>query len=157
MSAFADLMDLQERIDVLTREMAGLDPRSAAYSEVLNEIGELELVLHAHNSARLRPRTESILRGLGFKDRDFDRDCGEFSGGWQMRIALAKLLLREPAAAITFLSVKVRDYGLHPAKFAYSIAKIAGSRSGCIGITEIASRRSSAKNRTKKTKHIVLY
>lgn len=48
-------MDLQERIDVLTREMAGLDPRSAAYSEVLNEIGELELVLHAHNSARLRP------------------------------------------------------------------------------------------------------
>ena len=96
MSAFADLMDLQERIDALTREMAGLDPRSAAYSEVLNEIGELELVLHAHNSARLRPRTESILRGLGFKDRDFDRDCGEFSGGWQMRIALAKLLLREP-------------------------------------------------------------
>ena len=92
MSAFADLMDLQERIDALTREMAGLDPRSAAYSEVLNEIGELELVLHAHNSARLRPRTESILRGLGFKDRDFDRDCGEFSGGWQMRIALAKLL-----------------------------------------------------------------
>lgn len=96
MSAFADLMDLQKRIDVLTKEMAELDPRSAAYSEVLNEIGELELVLHAHDSARLRPRTESILRGLGFKDRDFERDCGEFSGGWQMRIALAKLLLREP-------------------------------------------------------------
>jgi ATP-binding cassette subfamily F protein 3 len=96
MSAFADLMDLQERIDALTQEMEKLDPRSAAYSEVLNEIGELELVLHAHDSARLRPRTESILRGLGFKDRDFDRDCGEFSGGWQMRIALAKLLLREP-------------------------------------------------------------
>ena len=94
MSAFADLMDLQERIDALTQEMEKLDPRSAAYSEVLNEIGELELVLHAHDSARLRPRTESILRGLGFKDRDFDRDCGEFSGGWQMRIALAKLLLQ---------------------------------------------------------------
>ena len=96
MSAFADLMELQTRIDALTKEMAELDPRSAAYSEVLNEIGELELVLHAHDSARLRPRTESILRGLGFKDRDFERDCGEFSGGWQMRIALAKLLLREP-------------------------------------------------------------
>lgn len=96
MSAFADLMDLQERIDVLTADMATLDPRSAAYSDVLNEIGELELVLHAHDTARLRPRTESILRGLGFKDKDFERDCGEFSGGWQMRIALAKLLLREP-------------------------------------------------------------
>lgn len=78
MSAFADLMDIQQRIDALTQDMAGLDPRSAAYSEVLNEIGELELVLHAHDTARLRPRTESILRGLGFKDRDFDRDCGEF-------------------------------------------------------------------------------
>lgn len=96
MSAFADLMDIQQRIDALTQDMVELDPRSAAYSEVLNEIGELELVLHAHDTARLRPWTESILRGLGFKDRDFDRDCGEFSGGWQMRIALAKLLLREP-------------------------------------------------------------
>ena len=96
MSAFADLMDIQQRIDALTQDMAGLDPRSAAYSEVLNEIGEQELVLHAHDTARLRPRTESILRGLGFKDRDFDRDSGVFSGGWQMRIALAKLLLREP-------------------------------------------------------------
>lgn len=96
LSAFADLMGLQERIDSLSQGMVGLDPRSSAYSEVLNEIGELELILHAHDSARLRPRAESILRGLGFKDRDFERDCGEFSGGWQMRIALAKLLLREP-------------------------------------------------------------
>lgn len=96
LSAFADLMGLQERIDSLSQGMVGLDLRSSAYSEVLNEIGELELILQAHNTARLRPRAESILRGLGFKDRDFERDCGEFSGGWQMRIALAKLLLREP-------------------------------------------------------------
>lgn len=96
LSAFADLMGLQERIDSLSQGLGGLYPRSSAYSEVLNEIGELELILQAHNTARLRPRAESILRGLGFKDRDFERDCGEFSGGWQMRIALAKLLLREP-------------------------------------------------------------
>lgn len=96
LSAFADLMGLQERIDSLSQGLGRLDPRSSAYSEVLNEIGELELILQAHNTARLRPRAESILRGLGFKDRDFERDCGEFSGGWQMRIALAKLLLREP-------------------------------------------------------------
>lgn len=96
LSAFADLMGLQKRIDSLSQGLGGLDPRSSAYSEVLNEIGELELILQAHNTARLRPRAESILRGLGFKDRDFERDCGEFSGGWQMRIALAKLLLREP-------------------------------------------------------------
>ncbi len=96
MSAFADIIDLQRRIDELTQELARLDSRSAPYSRTLDEIGELELQLHAHDTARLRPRTESILRGLGFKDGDFERDCGEFSGGWQMRIALAKLLLREP-------------------------------------------------------------
>lgn len=96
LSAFADIMMMQQRIDELTKELSQVDPRSSVYSELLNEIGELELVLHAHDTARLRPQAESILRGLGFKDKDFERDCGEFSGGWQMRIALAKLLLREP-------------------------------------------------------------
>lgn len=96
LSSFADLMELQHRIDDLTKELAHLDPRSSAYSETLDSIGEMELILNDHDLARLKPRSESILRGLGFKETDFTRDCGEFSGGWQMRIALAKLLLREP-------------------------------------------------------------
>ncbi len=96
MSAFTDLMDMQRRVDELTERLSHLDPRSSAYSETLESIGELELVLHAHDTARLKPAAESILRGLGFSEKDFTRDCGEFSGGWQMRIALAKLLLREP-------------------------------------------------------------
>lgn len=96
MSAFADLMQMQQRIDELTEQMKKEDPRSSVYAGILDEIGELELILHAHDTARLKPKAESILRGLGFKDKDFQRDCGEFSGGWQMRIALAKLLLREP-------------------------------------------------------------
>ena len=58
--------------------------------------GHNELLLQELDAATLRPRVESILRGLGFKDRDFERDCGQFSGGWQMRIALSKLLLQEP-------------------------------------------------------------
>jgi ATP-binding cassette subfamily F protein 3 len=95
-SAFADLWDMQKEIDRMTEELKALDPRSSAYSSLLDKIGELELILHHHDLARLKPKAESILRGLGFRDSDFDRDCGEFSGGWQMRIALAKLLLREP-------------------------------------------------------------
>lgn len=95
-SAFSDILDVRHRIDELSEQLQHLDRRSSPYSDMLEEIGELELTLHAHDIARLKPRTESILRGLGFKDTDFARDCGEFSGGWQMRIALAKLLLREP-------------------------------------------------------------
>ena len=44
----------------------------------------------------MRPKIQAVLSGLGFKHEDFDRDCGEFSGGWQMRIAMAKLFLAEP-------------------------------------------------------------
>lgn len=95
-SAFADLLDIQDRIDRMAEELQTLDRRSSPYALLLEEIGELELDVNTHDLARLKPRTESILRGLGFKDSDFTRDCGEFSGGWQMRIALAKLLLREP-------------------------------------------------------------
>lgn len=96
LSCYADLMELQRKVEELGGQLQHLDPRSSAYSELLEQIGEMELALHAHDLAKLKPRAESILRGLGFKDTDFTRDCGEFSGGWQMRIALAKLLLREP-------------------------------------------------------------
>lgn len=61
-------MDLQERIDALTQEMEKLDPRSRRLFRSAQRDRELELVLHAHDSARAAPRTESILRGLGFKE-----------------------------------------------------------------------------------------
>ncbi len=44
----------------------------------------------------MRPKIQAVLSGLGFKPKDLERDCGEFSGGWQMRIAMAKLFLAEP-------------------------------------------------------------
>lgn len=95
-SAFAEATDILTRIDEMAAELETLDPRSAPYSELLEDIGELELRLDSFDPNKIKPRIESILTGLGFKRTDFDRDCGEFSGGWQMRIALAKLLLREP-------------------------------------------------------------
>ncbi len=63
---------------------------------MLEEIGELELKLDETDPARMKPKVESVLQGLGFSRKDFDRDCGHFSGGWQMRIAMAKLFLQEP-------------------------------------------------------------
>jgi ATP-binding cassette subfamily F protein 3 len=95
-SAFAETTELQSKIDRLSAELEKLDPRSAPFSDLLNEIGDLELRLEGHDPARMRPKIQAVLDGLGFKAEDLDRDCGEFSGGWQMRIAMAKLFLAEP-------------------------------------------------------------
>ena len=95
-SAFGETMALREKIDRLSHELEKLDPRSSPYGDLLEEIGELELQLDATDPARMKPRIESVLKGLGFQQKDFTRDCSEFSGGWQMRIAMAKLFLQEP-------------------------------------------------------------
>ena len=96
LGSVGNIVELQQEVDQLSAEMQKLPAESAEYRDLLEEIGRLELILQDRDAATLRPRTESILRGLGFADADFMRDCGEFSGGWQMRIALAKLLLQEP-------------------------------------------------------------
>ena len=101
-SAFAETTELQTKIDRLSTELEKLDPRSAPFSELLNEIGDLELRLEGHDPARMRPRIQAVLGGLGFKPEDLDRDCGEFSGGWQMRIAMAKLFLAEPEVLLLY-------------------------------------------------------
>ncbi len=96
LGSVGNIVELQQVVDELSVDLQKLDSASPEYKDVLEEIGRLELILQDRDATRLRPRTESILRGLGFADKDFTRDCGEFSGGWQMRIALAKLLLQEP-------------------------------------------------------------
>ena len=96
LGSVGNIVELQQVVDELSDELRQLNSASEAYRETLEEIGRLELILQDRDAASLRPRAESILRGLGFSESDFGRDCGEFSGGWQMRIALAKLLLQEP-------------------------------------------------------------
>jgi len=99
-SAFGETVALREKIDRLSNELEKLDPRSSPYGDLLEEIGELELLLDDVDPDRMKPKMERVLQGLGFSKKDFTRDCGEFSGGWQMRIAMAKLFLQEPAALL---------------------------------------------------------
>lgn len=96
LGSVGNIVELQQAVEELSAELSRLEASSPEYREALEEIGRLELILQDRDAASLRPRAESILRGLGFSEADFTRDCGEFSGGWQMRIALAKLLLQEP-------------------------------------------------------------
>ncbi len=95
-SAFGEVMALKKKVDRLSDELVKLDPRSSPYGELLEEIGELELKLYANDPSLMKPKIESVLKGLGFTEKDFTRDCSEFSGGWQMRIAMAKLFLQQP-------------------------------------------------------------
>ena len=96
LGSVGNIVELQQVVDELSADLQQMDSTAPEYKDTLEEIGRLELILQDRDATRLRPRTESILRGLGFADKDFMRDCGEFSGGWQLRIALAKLLLQEP-------------------------------------------------------------
>jgi ATP-binding cassette subfamily F protein 3 len=95
-SAFDDVLSLQAKIDAASEKMYELDPDEEAYYELIDLIGEWELQLEEHEPMKMKSRIERILMGLGFAAKDFQRDTGEFSGGWQMRIALAKLLLKTP-------------------------------------------------------------
>lgn len=99
-SAFAEATKIQTEIDSLGELLETQDPREEEFSETLEKIGELELQLEHFDPNRIKPKVESVLTGLGFKRSDFDRDCSEFSGGWQMRIAMAKLFLQEPAVLL---------------------------------------------------------
>jgi len=95
-TAFQAVLKLQDDLDNLGEQLDKLDSTTDEYGDVLDEFGELQLRLENHDLSRMRPKIETILGGLGFKPGDTERDTGEFSGGWQMRIALAKLLLAEP-------------------------------------------------------------
>lgn len=95
-SAFGEAQTLQAELKRLETEIESLDPRSAPYSKALEKMGEIDLALEHFDPSRIKPKIESVLAGLGFQRDDLQRDCGEFSGGWQMRIAMAKLFLAEP-------------------------------------------------------------
>ena len=95
-SAFSGALELQSRLEELGEELATLSASSEAYMEILDRMGDLQLRVQEADIARIRPRIETVMGGLGFARADLDRACEEFSGGWQMRIALAKLLLQEP-------------------------------------------------------------
>ena len=99
-SAFEDVLEIQQELDEAHRSMARLDLQTEEYAETIEICGELQHKLEDLDAFRMKSKVERVLMGLGFSVSDLTRMTEEFSGGWQMRIELAKLLLREPSVLL---------------------------------------------------------
>ena len=99
-SAFGDVLALQKNLEEAEESMLEMDTSTDEYYDLIDLMGEWEQQLEDYEPAKMKSRIERILLGMGFKKDDFERDTEEFSGGWQMRIALAKLLLQNPSLII---------------------------------------------------------
>tara|TARA_R110000868_G_scaffold368227_1_gene631223 strand:+ start:62002 stop:63969 length:1968 start_codon:yes stop_codon:yes gene_type:complete len=95
-TAFQELFDLEMEVKHIQEKFAVVDHESTEYEKLLEKYGELQTQLETSGLYTLRSEIEKVLMGLGFSESDFDRPTTEFSGGWLMRIALAKLLLKNP-------------------------------------------------------------
>ena len=97
MSAFEEVLKLEKRFEAVNHELAVRDDyESDAYHALIEELGDLTEHLRHLGSHHTQADAEKVLSGLGFQSSDMNRLTDEFSGGWQMRIELAKMLLREP-------------------------------------------------------------
>jgi ATP-binding cassette subfamily F protein 3 len=96
MTVFADLRALEDEQEQLAHRMAELDPAGPEYAQVADRFHMAQAEFQARDGYTVETQVGSVLSGLGFPQRDWKRRTEEFSGGWQMRIALAKLLLEKP-------------------------------------------------------------
>ncbi|HZD33378.1 MAG TPA: ABC-F family ATP-binding cassette domain-containing protein [Candidatus Angelobacter sp.] len=96
MSVFSDLQSMEREMEGLTHKMGELDPDSREYEQVSDRYNEISGHFRVHDGYALDAQVGTVLDGLGFRKEDWTRYTEEFSGGWQMRIALAKLLLSKP-------------------------------------------------------------
>ncbi len=94
---FAHIDEMQRRLDKMSQELAErTDYDSPEYHDLIERVSNLTEELAIASSDNCEAEMEKTLLGLGFVRSDFDRPTSEFSGGWRMRIELAKLLLRRP-------------------------------------------------------------
>ena len=95
LASAVEIQELGRRAEELQSLIAD-NPEDGSLNALLAEYGRVQDEFERYGGYELESRARQILSGLGFPVADFDKPCSEFSGGWQMRIALAKLLLRHP-------------------------------------------------------------
>src|ERR1700691_5784590 len=96
MAVFSELREMEQEMEDLTARMQELDQSSPEYAQVAQRYQRLEHEFRTRDGYAIEAEVGRVLMGLGFRKEDWERQTEEFSGGWQMRIALAKLLLQKP-------------------------------------------------------------
>ncbi|MGA2413873.1 MAG: ribosomal protection-like ABC-F family protein [Candidatus Sulfotelmatobacter sp.] len=96
MEVFSDLHAIERELETLTHRISELDHTSAEYAGVADRYHSLEHEFQTRGGYSIESDVGRVLMGLGFTKEDWERPTDEFSGGWQMRLALAKLLLQKP-------------------------------------------------------------
>jgi ATP-binding cassette subfamily F protein 3 len=127
MSVFSSLHDMEQEMEHLTRKMSELDPSGPEYAQVADRFHELDSEFRNRDGYAIEAQVGTVLAGLGFPHSEWHRRTEEFSGGWQMRIALAKLLLEKPNLLLldeptNHLDLEARNWleqYLHDYPFAY--------------------------------------
>jgi ATP-binding cassette subfamily F protein 3 len=96
-TAFEEIQKLEARLNVVTHELeTRTDYESDAYMNLITELTDINTRMDIIGAGNREEEIEKILKGLGFERADFNRQTAEFSGGWRMRIELAKILLQKP-------------------------------------------------------------
>jgi ATP-binding cassette subfamily F protein 3 len=96
MGVFSAIQQMQRELEDLAQRMGEIDHAGAEYAQIAERFHRIEAELQSQDGYSIEAEVGSVLNGLGFKKEDWVRPTEEFSGGWQMRIALAKLLLQKP-------------------------------------------------------------
>ncbi|HAN77162.1 MAG TPA: glycosyl transferase family 2, partial [Bacteroidales bacterium] len=95
--AFSEALNMQTEMDALNQELTvRTDYESEEYYAIIERVSVLSEKLYSHGEINFDAEVEKILMGLGFERSDLARPTSDFSGGWRMRIELAKILLRKP-------------------------------------------------------------
>ncbi|WP_187478215.1 ABC-F family ATP-binding cassette domain-containing protein [Amniculibacterium sp. G2-70] len=95
--AFAEYLSMKTRIDEINDQLTvRTDYESDDYMKLIEEVSELSEKFYSIEEVNYDAEVEKVLKGMGFLAEDLDRPTSEFSGGWRMRIELAKILLRQP-------------------------------------------------------------
>ncbi len=118
LSVFDSLRALEQEQKDLAQRMAELDHESYEYRQIAERYHQAQDEFTSRDGYNIESRVGSVLTGLGFARTDWERRVEEFSGGWQMRIALAKLLLEEPNLLLldeptNHLDIEARDWLEH--------------------------------------------
>ena len=147
MTAFADLRGIEEELHGLAATMQEMASGKGNHDELLLRYGQLQEEFRLKGGYAMEAETGRVLGGLGFGPGDWQRACCEFSGGWRMRIALAKLLLQKPHVLLldeptNHLDIEARNWLEEYLKgYPYSVILVSHDRffmdQVCHRITEI--------------------